>query len=91
MKPSITSQFKTLKVPKDPNQRNIPLLFPPRKKLRKSLAPSYIPIAHHVYYNGSSFRTRVRIEGNTYSWNTQDKKKALEYRDYLLTKKSLLE
>lgn len=77
------------KVPKDPNQRNIPKLFPKRKALRKSLAPSYIPIAHHVYYDGSSFRVRVRTNGNTTSWNTPDKKKALEYRDYLLTAKSL--
>lgn len=74
-------------VPKDPNQRNIPLLYPKRKALRKSLAPSYIPIAHHVYYDGSSFRVRVRTEGKTDSWNTQDKKKALEYRDYLLLKR----
>lgn len=77
----------TLKVPKDPNQRNIPLLFPPRKALRKSLAPSYIPIAHHVYYDGSSFRVRVRAEGKTDSWNTPDKRSALEYRDYLLLKR----
>jgi hypothetical protein len=77
-------------VPKDPNQRNIPALFPRRKALRKSLAPSYIPIAHHVYYDGSSFRTRVYVEGKTNSWNTQDKKKALEYRDYLLVKRSLV-
>ena len=80
---------KALKVPKDPNQRNIPLLFPKRKALRKSLAPSYIPIAHHVYYDGSSFRVRVRTEGKTSSWNTQDKKKALEYRDYLMTARLL--
>ncbi len=74
-------------VPKDPNQRNIPLLFPKRKALRKSLAPSYIPIASHVYYDGHSFRVRVRKDGKTDSWNTQDKKKALEYRDYLLLKR----
>jgi hypothetical protein len=82
-----TRHRTTLEVPKDPNQRNIPMLFPPRKALRKSLAPSYVPIAHHVYYDGSSFRVRVRIEGKTDSWNTQDKKKALEYRDYLLLTK----
>lgn len=77
-------------VPKDPRQRNIPALFPRRKALRKSLAPSYIPIAHHVYYDGSSFRVRVRTEGQTTSWNVSDKKKALEYRDYLLTAKALM-
>lgn len=79
-----------LKVPKDPNQRNIPKLFPPRKALRKSLAPSYIPIAHHVYYDGHSFRVRVRIEGKTDSWNTQNKRDALEYRDFLILKRSVV-
>ena len=78
------------KVPKDPNQRNIPLLFPPRKTPRKSLAPTYFPIDHHVYYDGSSFRVRVRIEGNTHSWNSPDKKKAIEYRDFLLIQKSMV-
>jgi len=79
---------KALKeVPKDPNQRNIPALFPKRKALRKSLAPTYIPVAHHVYYDGFSFRVRVRTEGKTTSWNVSDKKKALEYRDFLLATK----
>lgn len=83
------SKSRTTKVPKDPNQRNIPELFPPRKALRKSLAPSYIPIAHHVYYDGHSFRVRVRTEGMTNSWNTPNKKEALEYRDYQLLAKDL--
>ncbi len=78
-------KFRPLKkVPKDPNQRNIPALYPRRKALRKSLAPTYIPIAHHVYYDGSSFRVRVRINGKTNSWNTSDKKKAIEYRDFMI-------
>lgn len=82
-------KLKFKEVPKDPNQRNIPLLYPKRKALRKSLAPTYIPIAHHVYYDGSSFRVRVRTEGKTNSWSVSDKKKALEYRDYLLTARLL--
>lgn len=51
---------------------------------RVVVALSYIPISHHVYYDGSSFRTRVRVNGVKHSWNTSDKKKAIEYRDYLL-------
>jgi hypothetical protein len=69
-------------VPKDPNQRAIKRLFPTRKSLRKSLAPTYYPVDHNVYYDGHSFRVRVRREGKTYSWNTSDKKLALEYREY---------
>lgn len=76
---------KVLKeVPKDPNQRAIKRLFPTRKSLRKSLAPTYYPVTHHIYYDGHSFRVRVRIEGKTASWNTPDKVKALKYRDYQL-------
>jgi len=84
---SVTKRRTTRKVPKDPNQRNIPELFPPRVNLRKSLAPTYYPVAHHIYYDGHSFRVRVRKEGNTTSWNTPNKKEAIEYRDYLLAKK----
>jgi hypothetical protein len=85
------NRFRTSReVPKDPNQRNIPKLFPPRKTLRKSLAPTYVPIANHVYYDGHSFRVRVRTEGKTNSWNTPDKRKALEYRDYLILKRSIV-
>jgi len=76
---------KVLKeVPKDPNQRAIKRLFPTRKSLRKSLAPTYYPVTHHIYYDGHSFRVRVRIDGETQSWNTPDKVKALKYRDYQL-------
>jgi hypothetical protein len=56
------------------------------KSPRRSLSLSYIPIDHHVYYDGHSFRVRVTSEGNTVSQSTQDKKKALKYRDRLLSK-----
>lgn len=75
-------------VPKDPTQRAIKRLFPIRKALRKSLAPSYYPVERNIYYDGHSFRVRVRIEGNTMSWNTPDKVKALKYRDYQLLARS---
>jgi len=81
--------YKTLKeVPKDLSQRKIKELFPTRKALRKSLAPTYYPVTHHIYYDGTSFRVRVRIDGNTLSWNTTDKKKAIKYRDFQLLAKS---
>ena len=76
---------KVLKeVPKDPNQRAIKSLFPTRKALRKSLASTYYPVTNNIYYDGHSFRVRVRTEGHTSSWNTPDKTKALEYRDFQL-------
>jgi len=81
-------KFKILKeVPKDLSQRAIKRLFPTRVIPRKSLSPTYYPIDDHVYYDGHSFRVRVRIAGKTHSWNTPSKKKALKYRDYQLLAK----
>jgi hypothetical protein len=80
---------KALKeVPKDPNQRAIKSLFPTRKSLRKSLAPTYYPVTNNIYYDGHSFRVRVRVAGETRSWNTPNKEKALKYRDYQLLAKA---
>jgi len=75
-------------VPKDPNQRKIMKLYPPRVNLRKSLAPTYYPIKHHIYYDGSSFRVRVMVDGKRISKNIMDKNKALKQRDLLLKKKA---
>lgn len=75
---------KKLEVPKDPNQRPIMQLFPKRKALRKSLAPTYYPIDDHIYYTGYSFRVRINIDGQTLSMNTPSKKKAIKYRNSIL-------
>ena len=77
----------TEKVPKDPSQREIMKLYPHRVSLRKSLATSYYPVEHHIYYDGNSFRVRVRVDGKTISWSTPDKNKAIKYRDRLLKKR----
>ena len=61
-------------------------LYPKRKSLRKSLAQTYYPIDHHLYYDGNSFRVRVRINGETISRNITDKNKAIRFRDRLLKK-----
>jgi len=75
-----------LEVPKDHTQRDIMNLFPLRKALRKSLAPSYYPIKHHIYYDGSSFRVRVMKNGVKISINVMNKMEAIELRDQLLQK-----
>ena len=91
-KKSTTRKRTTVKVlkevPKDPNQKPIKFLFPTRKNLRKSLASTYYPVDSHVYYDGHSFRVRVRSNGKTQSWNTPDKAKAIEYRDFQLLARS---
>jgi len=72
---------RKMEVPKDPSQRPIMKLYPKRRSLRKSLAPTYYPVDHHIYYDGNSFRVRVRVDGKTISWNTPDKHKAVKFRD----------
>lgn len=85
-----TRKFKILdEVPKDHSQRAIKRLFPTRVIPRKSLSPTYYPVTNHVYYDGHSFRVRVRISGETQSWNTSDKQKAIKYRDYQLLAKAM--
>lgn len=86
-KPATVKALK--EVPKDPSQKNIKGLFPTRKNLRKSLASTYYPVSSHIYYDGHSFRVRVRTEGKTLSWNTPDKQAAIQYRDFLLTSRKL--
>jgi hypothetical protein len=92
MKKSTTRKSTTVKVlkevPKDPNQKPIKYMFPTRKSLRKSLASTYYPVCSHVYYDGHSFRVRVRIDGKTWSWSTPDKSEAIEYRDFQLLARS---
>jgi len=77
---------KLEEVPKNPNQRKIMRLYPHRVNLRKSLAPTYYPVDHHIYYDGFSFRVRVRVDGKTISLNTPDKNKAVKFRDRQLKK-----
>ena len=74
-------KMKLEEVPKNPDQRKIMRLYPHRVNLRKSLATTYYPIDHHIYYDGNSFRVRVRVEGKTISWNTPDRNKAVKFRD----------
>jgi len=78
----MTSNHRILKeVPKDLTQRQIKRLFPTRTIPRKSLSPTYYPVEHHIYYDGTSFRVRVRIGGKTISMSTPNKDKAIKFRN----------
>lgn len=83
---TVNTTVKKREVPKNPNQRKIMELYPERKALRKSLAPSYYPIKHHIYFDGSSFRVRVMKNGKKISKNVSDKIVAIKLRDELLMK-----
>jgi len=45
---------------------------------------TYVPVSHHIYYDGFSFRVRVIKDGESISVSTSDKRKALKLRDKLL-------
>lgn len=64
----------------------------PKKGGKKSLAMMstsknsvYVPVSHHIYFDGSSYRVRVAIKGRTISQSFSSKKKAFAHRKELLS------
>jgi hypothetical protein len=49
-------------------------------KAQKSV---YEAVSSNVYFDGSSYRTRVSVNGNKYSKSFQSKRKAIAYRNQL--------
>jgi hypothetical protein len=45
----------------------------------------YVPVSHHIYFDGSSYRVRVAIKGRTISQSFSSKKKAFAHRKELLS------
>ena len=45
----------------------------------------YVPVSHHIYFDGSSYRVRVTIKGRTISQSFSSKKKAFAHRKELLS------
>jgi len=54
------------------------------KKTSSNQVTTYVPIADNIYHDGSSYRVRVRVEGETVSKNFSNKKKAVQFRNILL-------
>jgi hypothetical protein len=50
---------------------------------RVSQVTTYVPIANNIYHDGSSYRVRVRVQGQTVSKNFSNKRKAITYRNQL--------
>ena len=45
----------------------------------------YVPVSNNIYFDGSSYRVRVSVNGTKYSKNFTSKKQAFAYRKQLLT------
>lgn len=45
---------------------------------------TYVPVSSNVYFDGSSYRVRVSVEGTKYSKNFSSKRNAIAYRNQLL-------
>lgn len=58
------------------------LLMTPKKK---GQVTTYVPISHHIYFDGFSYRVRVNVNGTRYSKNFPSQKKAYAFRKSLLT------
>ena len=59
-----------------------------KKKNNKATPSVYEAVSKNVYFDGSSYRTRVSVNGSKYSKSFQSKKKAISYRNQLLAQTS---
>lgn len=51
----------------------------------KTTVSTYVPVSHHIYYDGFSYRVRASVNGTRYSQNFSSKKKAFEFRKSILS------
>ncbi len=47
---------------------------------------TYVPVSHHIYYDGYSYRVRASVNGVKHSANFSSKKKAFEFRRSILSR-----
>jgi hypothetical protein len=53
---------------------------------RRQTVTTYVPVSDNIYHDGSSYRVRVSINGKKYSKNFSNKRKAVTFRNELLSK-----
>jgi hypothetical protein len=46
---------------------------------------TYVPVSHHIYYDGRSYRVRASVNGTRYSQSFSSKKKAFAFRKSILS------
>lgn len=56
-----------------------------KKTATKTRRNSYEPVSNNIYYDGTSYRVRVSVNGEKYSKNFSSKKQAFAYRKSLLS------
>lgn len=52
--------------------------------MKNQRATNYAPVSNNIYFDGSSYRVRVSVDGTKYSKNFTSKKQAIQYRNSLL-------
>jgi hypothetical protein len=57
-----------------------------KSSTRRQTVTTYVPVSDNIYHDGSSYRVRVSINGKKYSKNFSNKRKAVSYRNELLSK-----
>lgn len=53
-------------------------------KAKKTQVTTYRPVSKNIYFDGSSYRTRVTVDGELYSKSFPSQKQAVKYRNQLL-------
>ena len=54
-------------------------------EVTRTTASTYVPVSHHIYHDGYSYRVRASVNGTRYSQNFSSKKKAFEFRKSILS------
>jgi len=55
------------------------------KSTKRTPVTTYVPVSNNIYFDGTSYRVRVSVDGTRYSQNFSSKKKAYAFRKSLLT------
>lgn len=55
-------------------------------KINRKAVTIYVPVSHHIYHDGNSYRVRVAIDGVKHSKSFESKAKAYKFRKKLLNK-----
>jgi hypothetical protein len=74
---STTKQTPTIKSTDKKSTENI--------VVEKKTVGTYVPVSHHIYYDGRSYRVRASVNGTRYSQTFSSKKKAFAYRKSILS------